>query len=429
MDSLLRAAFGTLAGAFRSAADRQARRLERSEARLLRLVSQLGILKGVFVKAGQFASLRLDLLPARAQAALEALQQNVPPISFPEIRQQVERQLGGNLDSHFLNFEPIPLGSASIAQVHRARLLDSTPVAVKVQYPWIASSLRADLVVMRTALLLLAWVAGRRIPDRRLLFEEFARSLSEELDFEREARTAERIATNLAGDPTIVVPEIYPDHTAPGVLTMSYFKTLPLDRNALIEHGVEPRPVVEALARAYAKQVFVDGLFHADPHPGNLFVLDEPEASQKPRVLFVDFGLSKELDPVLRAAMRKGLYALIQRDAPAFVGHMEELGMIAPGADDGALRAVSSMFDRLRNARESNPGTPALGIDGSQVLGLKDEAKHLLRETPGLQLPTDLLLYAKTLSYLFALAERLDPDVDVLRIALPHVLRFLAEKD
>jgi predicted unusual protein kinase regulating ubiquinone biosynthesis (AarF/ABC1/UbiB family) len=178
--------------------------------------------------------------------------------------------------------------------------------------------------------------------------------------------------------------------------------------------------VLETIARAYAKQVFVDGLFHADPHPGNLFVL--PDASDGPRVLFVDFGLSQQLEPELRDAMRKGIYALLQRDVAAFVGEMDRMGMIAPGCHDGVRRAVSSMFDRM--GREG----PALALGGRQVLTLKDEAKILLAQTEGLQLPNALLLYAKTLSYLFALGDRLDPEVDMLRLCVPFLLKFLADR-
>src|SRR5262249_48658546 len=155
-------------------------------------------------------------------------------------------------------------------------------------------------------------------------------------------------------------------------------------------------------------QIFVDGLFHADPHPGNLFVLDEPEAVSRPRVLFVDFGLSRRLDSALRSELRQGLYALLQRDVAAFVAGMQRMGMIAPGAEAGVRASVDAMFTRLA----SRGG--ALGMGGGAVLPLKDEAKALLQQTDGLQLPNDLLLYAKTLSYLFALGAELAPEVDVL---------------
>jgi ubiquinone biosynthesis protein len=204
---------------------------------------------------------------------------------------------------------------------------------------------------------------------------------------------------------------------------MSAFDTVRL-ADARERLAVEPGAVLQILARAYAKQIFVDGLFHADPHPGNLFVIDEPDARTRPRVLFVDFGLSERLDPTLRRELRKGIHALLQRDLESFVDRMDSMGMIAPGARPGVTQAVGEMFERIQQA-----GGGTLGVAGSQVLGLKDEAKALLQKTPGLQLPNDLLLYAKTLSYLFALGEDLDPDVDLIKLSLPYLLRFLAEKD
>jgi ubiquinone biosynthesis protein len=196
------------------------------------------------------------------------------------------------------------------------------------------------------------------------------------------------------------------------------------DRAGLARLGVAPRAPLEILARAYAKQVFVDGVFHADPHPGNLFVLDEPEAGARPRVLFVDFGLSKRLSPELRRELRLGIYALLQRDLDAFVGGMQRMTMIAPGAEGAVRAAVASMFERMAGG-----GASPLGLSGAGVMALKDEAKLLLQSTPGLQLPNDLLLYAKTLSYLFALGERLDPEVDLMKLTVPYLLKFLATRD
>jgi ubiquinone biosynthesis protein len=394
------------------------------ERSVARVVAALGALKGAFAKAGQFAALRVDVLPPAATDALGSLRDRVPPLPFAPVRAAVESELGAPLEALFAEFDPGPVGAASIAQVHLARLPDGQRVAVKVQYPWLAASLRADLAVLRA---LFAWWSRRSDAgtrrERRRLFEEFSRGLREELDFEREARVALEIAANLSGDPQIVVPRPIASHSGRRVLTMTYHPAVRIDdRAGLARLGVEPARVLEVLARAYAKQAFVDGLFHADPHPGNLFVLDEPGAATRPRLLFVDFGLSRRLEPELRREMRRGIYALLRRDLDGFVGIMQGMGMIAPGAAPGVRAAVAAMFERLGSGS-------ALSLAGSQVLPLKDEAKTLLQQTPGLQLPNDLLLFAKTLSYLFALGDRLSPDTDLLRLCLPYLLQFLAERD
>jgi ubiquinone biosynthesis protein len=338
----------------------------------------------------------------------------------------VEAELGAPLAQRFGSFEPTPLGAASIAQVHRATLPDGQPVAVKVQYPWLRDSLPADL---RTLRLLLRLLPSPGEPhgalEREQLFAEFAAGLAEELDFRREADMADAIRRNLADEPDIVVPEIFRSHSAARVLTMAFHPAVSIsDRPALDRLGADPAELLEILARAYARQVFVDGLFHADPHPGNLYVVDEERRGGGPRVLFLDFGLSKRLSPELRGELRAGVYALLQGDLEAFLAGMERLSMIRPGCEAGVRAAVETMFARIRG----EAGGP-LALPGDRVLALKDEAVVLLRETPGLRLPNDLLLYAKTVSYLFSLGAELAPEVDLTRLVVPYVLRFLAQKD
>jgi predicted unusual protein kinase regulating ubiquinone biosynthesis (AarF/ABC1/UbiB family) len=418
----VREAVGRPLDAFAGTGGKVQRRASRRSAAAQRVARALGDLKGPFAKAGQFASLRYDVLAPELRAAFATLQDRVAARPLAEVTAVVEAELGVPLAARFAEFEATPLGTASVAQVHRARLLGGEAVAVKVQFPWLAYSLRADLALAR---LLLRTLGGRKASQTRArLFDEFAASLAEELDFEREARVADEIAANLAGDPQVVVPTIHHELSTRRVLVMSYLPAIPIaDRATLEQRGVPVRDVLATLARAYAKQVFVDGLFHADPHPGNLFVIDEPDASTRPRVLFIDFGLSKHLDPTLRREMRLGIHALLRRDIEGFVDGMERMGMIAPGAREGVRNAVAAMFERISGEGQ------LLGLGGAQVLALKDQAKRLLEETPGLQLPNELLLYAKTMSYLFALGDQLASDLDIMRISIPYLLRFLAERE
>jgi ubiquinone biosynthesis protein len=417
-------AWGRLGDLFVGSRRRKSRREARRGRQLGRVATALGRLKGAFAKAGQFAALRYDVLPPQVRRSLAELQDHVPPLPTQRIRAVVERELGRPLEALFASFDPEPVAAASIAQVHRATLADGREVAVKVQYPWLEASLGADLFLARLLMRLWTRKSGDGGPvDRRRLFDEFAAGLREELDFTREGEVAREIAANLADEPQIVVPAVHAELSSRRVLTLDYHRGIRVtDRAGLARAGVDPAAVLEVLARAYARQVFVDGLFHADPHPGNLFVAEEPDAARSPRVVFVDFGLSKRLSPELRAAMRRGVYALLQRDAAAFVAEMDAMGMVAAGRRDTVRSAVDAMF-----ARVAGEGAP-LALGPGQVLALKDEAKDLLATTPGLQIPNDLLLWAKTLSYLIALGQDMAPEVDVVRLAVPYLLRFLAAK-
>jgi predicted unusual protein kinase regulating ubiquinone biosynthesis (AarF/ABC1/UbiB family) len=416
------AGWGALGDLFASPAARAERRASRQARRVRALVATLGALKGAFAKAGQFGALRYDAVPRDLREGFATLQDRVPPLRFDAVRAVVEAELGAPLASHFARFEPEPLGAASIAQAHRAWLADGRAVVVKVQYPWLAASLGADLAILRAGLWLATLRRRRGGADRARLFDEFAACLREELDFAREAAVAREIAANLASDDRVVVPAVIDPLTTRRVLTMSHHPAVRItDRDALRRLGVDPREVLEILARAYAKQVFVDGLFHADPHPGNLFVVDEPEARTRPRVLFVDFGLSKRLAPDLRRELRLAIFALLRADLEGFLAGMERLQMIAPGSREGVAAAVASMFERIRAE-----GAAPLALAGDRVLALKDEAKRLLEETPGLQLPNDLLLYAKTVSHLFGLGREIAPEVDLMKLSVPYLLRFLA---
>jgi predicted unusual protein kinase regulating ubiquinone biosynthesis (AarF/ABC1/UbiB family) len=405
-------AFGALAIRLAPGREPRAVRLAR------RLARTFGRLRGPFAKLGQFASLRVDGVAPEVRAALEPLRDRVPPIPFPWIGAEIEAQLGAPLSHLYAAIDPEPLGAASIAQVHAAVLPDGRPVAVKVQYPWLARSLRSDLALVRLGA---RTAFGRRAVEAPWL-AEFAKGLGEELDFVREAAVAREIAANLADEPNVVVPRVVASHSGPRVLTMERLPALPLA--ALDAHGIPRRRVLETIVRAYARQIFEHGVFHADPHPGNLFVIDEPEAKHSPRVLFVDFGLAGRLDPTLVRELRAGILALLRRDLDAFVAGMTRIGAVAPGAERAVSEAVGSVFARLAG----EAGGP-LAFSGSRVLALKDEAKRLLYETPGLTLPTELLLYAKTLSYLFSLSRELAPEVDPMPLTVPWLLRFLAVRE
>ena len=389
----------------RFAAPRRARRARRAaRAAAQRVARALGELKGPFAKAGQFAVAPLRRARARACARRFAtLQDRVPPRPFAEI---VALRRGGARRAARRALRRVRARRRSAPRRSRrctARASSSGErVAVKVQYPWLAHSLPADLALARLLLRALGG-APRRAASRARLFDEFAAGLAEELDFEREARVAardrreprRRSAGRGARDPPRALDAPRADDELPAGDPDR--ATAPRSRAAASRCATcsrRSRAPTRSRSSSTASSTPI-------PHPGNLFVIDEPDAAVRPRVLFIDFGLSKRLDPALRRELRLGIHALLRRDVEGFLDGMERMGMIAPGARDG-VRARSRRCSSAWRAR----GTGARRSAAAQVLRAEGPGQaRCSSETPGLQLPNDLLLYAKTMSYLFALGD------------------------
>ena len=388
-------------------------RAERDTAAGQRLADALGSLRGLYTKLGQHLAPRVDALSDEFRAPLDALHQSAPPVPFPVIRGELERGLGSA--RLFAWIDPEPLGTASIAQVHRARLRSGADVAVKVRHPELSpAGLERDLARLRRALpLLRPWLSPR---DGRALLQELGRALVRELDFELEGRTAEQIATAFASDSRVLVPRVHWEVTSTSVLTLDYVPRVRLDDPAaLAARGVSPEACLAIVVDAYGRQVFGDGLFHADPHVGNLYLLDDPD--RPPRVLFLDFGLAERLAPEVREELRLGLQALLRRDVDSLLAGLSRLQAVIPGREREARAALESALA----AGASN----ALGAGVAAIQSLKQLGKQLVRESRAFRIPRDLLLWARTLAYVYNLGERIAPGADPMRLFLPHLLRFI----
>jgi cytochrome P450/predicted unusual protein kinase regulating ubiquinone biosynthesis (AarF/ABC1/UbiB family) len=373
---------------------------ERVHERTAQGLHDLGIhLAGFFVKLCQIVGARADVFAPPFVRKLGRFHDAVPARPFSEVRPWIERELGRPLDEVFSRVDPEPLAAASLAQVHRATLRDGTPVVVKVQYPEVAGLARVDLWSLRTVVRL----AGGLLQsfDVRSIVNEIAELVALELDFEREARSTERIGAALAGDPTVRVPRLHAEYTTGRLLVLEYLDGIKVvDTDALAAAGHDLRVVTERIGRVYARMIFEHGFFQGDPHPGNLLVLPGTVIG------LLDFGLAKELPPGFGAAVAEMLTRGLAGDVP--------------GAAAAARRAGFEVRD------EESTALPALVL---ALLGGRDEmmnADALIAETPVRRVPSHFGLIARVMLLLNGLSHRLAPGQLLVQRALVEALAAYA---
>lgn len=379
--------------------------------RIARALEELG---PTFVKLGQLLSTRADLLPPDVVAGLVKLQDRVPPFPFDEVRRQVEQELGAPLEKLFAWFDPHPLAAASIGQVHVACLFSGEEVVVKVQRPNLEELVETDLeILFEVARLAERHTSWGRLYDLSGMVEEFAETLHREMDYRAEARHAERFRQNLADMPQVYIPRIYWDYTTRRVLTMENVTGVKLnEKSRLASEKVDCRAVARILAQAVLRQMFLDGFFHADLHPGNLAVLPGPV------VVFLDFGMVGVLSPERRVACLEMIFGLLEDDLDSVVHSLEVMGVVPRTVDRRDLRR------ELARLRARYYGVPFGEMALSQVLRELMEVSFRYR----LRWPTELTLLAKTLITLEGVLRELDPRTSLVEIAEEFGRRYMWEQ-
>ena len=370
-------------------------------------------LRGLILKGCQFLGSRADVLPREYVEVLSRLQDRVPPHSFETVRGTVERELGRSLDDLFASFDPTPIASASLAQVHRATTRDGREVAVKVQYPEIGTLVRTDLSSLRLLFRTVARI--ERDFDLMPLIDELAEVVPRELDFVNEGRNAEKVADFFAGRVDIAVPIIHWDLSSERVLVMERMEGIKVsDAEALANAEIDPNEVARILVEAYCEQILARGFFHADPHPGNLLVQG---TGDRVRVVFLDFGLAKELPGDFRAAVLAFAGALIRGDATAMARALVELGF---ETRDGSVASLAELASFILLAAQQVRAQAHL--DPQLAERLRQEIPDRIRENPVVRIPSHLVLIARVLGLLSGLTRTLGTRIDLVRAVLPYVL-------
>lgn len=415
----------------RRVADRTRARRMRSFAQKFRgLAVELG---GLMIKLGQFMSSRLDVLPPEITKELEDLQDEVPAVPFAHLRAAAEEELGGSLETVFARFDPEPVAAASLGQVHRARLRDADTAAagydevvVKVQRPGIGAIVEVDLAALRRVARWAMKVRGvRRRVDMPALIEEFAVVSREEVDYLHEAAASERFAALFADDERVRVPTVVWERTSRRVLVLEDVSAIKItDHAALRKAEIAPAAVARVYAEIMLDQLFVHGYFHADPHPGNLFVTPDPTVEQGWRLTIVDFGMMGEVPPTLKTALRALVVAVASRDSAGLVKAMNTAGVLLPTADTAELeKALATLFGRF-----GGMGFAELKeVDPREFRDFAQEFGVLVLDLP-FQMPEDFLLIVRALSLTSGVSTALDPRYNVWDTVEPYAQRLLRDE-
>ncbi|GIW91815.1 MAG: ABC transporter [Pirellulaceae bacterium] len=420
-------------------------------------------LGGMQIKLGQFLSSRADIIPDVVRRELTGLQDEVPPAPAGHVLEVILEELGAPPSEIFRSFETECVAAASLGQVHYAVLHDGREVAVKVQRPWIDKIIEVDLSAVTWVVRLIKnYPPIRRRADLEALLAEFARVLVQELDYIQEARSAAIFRQNFANHPGIYIPEPIFELTTRRVLVMERISGIKItDLHTLDQLGVSRLELASRLNNCYLKQFFIDGFFHADPHPGNLFVRVETDTALMPSrpatpptpasnnghlpaavleqqlpidyapdetlsgtpftLIFVDFGMVGRLPPETMEIMRQGVLGLATNDADRILNCLEQLNMILPGADRRQIKAAIETMLRYsfnRTVRE---------LTNLDVEAIMAETKDLIYDLP-FQIPQDLLYLGRALSMVAGLATEIYPDINLFQELRPFARAMLAQE-
>ncbi len=401
---------------------------------------------GVLIKLGQFLSIRVDLLPDAVIAELTGLQDEVPPAPVEAVIARIEADFQKPISRIFPWIADQPLGAASLAQAHAVQLPDGRPAVAKVLRPGIEKLVETDLAAISVAL---GWLKHyRRLSDRvdlDWLAQEFIAVTRNELDFRVELENLRRLAQDMAEDPEVCFPAVFPEYSSQRTLCLENVGYIRIaDIAAMDRCGIDRSKVADRLYRLYMKQVFERFFVHVDPHPGNLFVRPLPTPAEKEKgkhgflpgeippyspgrpfqLVFVDFGMAVAIPERLRAALREYAIGVGTRDAHRIVQALVNSGSLRPGADLRRMEAIhQAMFERLWGTRTGQFRQMAL----KEAQYFATQYRDLIYEAP-FQFQADMLFVVRAVGMLSGMAAHLDPEFDVWAKTIPFAERYAREE-
>ncbi|MRG96430.1 ABC1 kinase family protein [Polyangium spumosum] len=389
-----------------------------------RVLSTIVELQGLFIKVGQLLSIMANFLPAQFRSGLEALQDQVPPRPYREIAERIERELGKPVGDVFERICEEPIASASLGQVHEAWLKDGAHVAVKVQHQNIDEIVRLDLTTIRRIM----QIVSIFVPVQGLdaYYHQVRSMILEELDFQSEARNITRIADNFLRDPTVRFPRPVEGYCTSRVLTTDFVPGVKIgDIAALDARGVDRKALARKVVRVFCQQIFIDGVYHADPHPGNMLVGDDGA------LILLDFGAVAELSPQMREGIPEFLEGVIRRDTDQLIKAMRKMGFLSRAdAPDVSEKVIEFFHQRFQDEVKIETFNlkdikldPQKGIES--LVDLRKMNIGLKELSGAFHIPRDWVLLERTILLLTGLCTQLDPELSPMEVIRPYLQDFV----
>ncbi len=394
---------------FRSDADNKELLKEDFPERLRLMLQELGT---TFIKFGQLLASRPDIVGERISEELSQLHDDNPPVGYEEIKEMIETQLGGNIEELFAEFSKKPLATASIAQVHEAKLPTGERVAVKVQKPNVAEIVETDLSIMK----FIANESDRFNTSLKHLnlpavLHEFDKSIHKEMDFDNELMNIRHLNDNFKYNDKIIVPTTYPDYSTEKVLTMEYVDGIKLSE---VIAGDDPKYnkilIADRIVRSYFQQLFLDGFFHADPHPGNIFVTEDNA------ICYIDFGMMGSLDEDFRQDLAELMIYFSDRNIDGLINQLIRMDILNEKTDINILKSdLNDLFAKY------------YGVELSRFNGIIEDLLFLMQKFD-VRLPNEFVLMARGLSMVENTGLSLDPDIDVVALLKPFARKLMVQR-
>ena len=394
---------------FRSDADNKELLKDDFPERLRLMLQELGT---TFIKFGQLLASRPDLVGEKISEELSQLHDDNPPVGYEDIKEMIENQLGGNIDDLFAEFSEDPLATASIAQVHEAKLPTGERVAVKVQKTNVEEIVETDLSIMK----FIANESDRFNTSLKHLnlpavLHEFDKSIHKEMDFDNELMNIRHLNDNFKYNDKIIVPITYPDYSTEKVLTMEYVDGIKLSE---VIAGNDPKYnkvlIADRIVRSYFQQLFIDGFFHADPHPGNIFVTEDNA------ICYIDFGMMGSLDEDFRQDLAELMIYFSDRNIDGLINQLIRMDILNEKTDINILKSdLNDLFAKY------------YGVELSRFNGIIEDLLFLMQKFD-VRLPNEFVLMARGLSMVENTGLRLDPDIDVVALLKPFARKLMVQR-